>query len=201
MAIADNTELKVVQEINMPGSVVAINVYYYLCQFSEAVTESALINALETAMENLYDNFVTLWPAEVTLGDMYVYSYVVLTDEWDLVGTGNPSVTFTSAGEMLPHGVAALVRAYTDNPRTIARKYLPCFIEDTQADGDWGSGHLTTLATWANLWTTSIEIATGKDLRPGCFSTTGKVIRLFNAEEVVLAQPAYQRRRRPGVGS
>lgn len=201
MTIQNNEELKVVQEINMPDSVVAVNVFYFRTAFSVAQQEADILDSLETWIEALFTTLLAEVSDLLTLGDMTMYSYDTVAMQWDNEGTRTPSVTFANTSEMLPHGVSALVRAYTVNARIIARKYLAGFGETSQADGTWIATTLTHLADFGAAWDDVEVISSGNELRPAVFSTKFGSAWLLSGTEVVLADPAYQRRRRPGVGS
>jgi len=201
MSFVDGDRIKVAQEINLPGSVIAVNVYYFEADFIADQTDPAVVNALEAWIEALYGQLGTPLSSEVSLGEMRVYRATGVPVVWDLRGTGTPSVSFVNAADMLPHGVSFLSRAYTERSLTIGRKYVPGFTEEDQTDGDWTVPGLADMANFNVKWGTQHEISVNNTLNPSIYSTvTGFVYNLTN-EFVLLAQPAYQRRRRPGVGT
>ncbi len=201
MTIGDTMSLKAVQELNMPDACVALNVYYWIADFQESQEDSDVLDAMEEKMEDLYGELTAEIVADVTLGTMYGYYWTYPAEEWVLIGSREPSVTFNSVDSMLPHGVAALVSKNTTRPKTVARKYLPGFSEGTQTDGEWDAGVLTNLAAYAVAWRGIKNISAGNDLNPGAFSTITLTVEEFLLAAVVRAIPAYQRRRTPGVGS
>ena len=201
MTIAGGSSLKVTQEVIMPDSVVAMNIFYFVADFAVDQYETAIVNNSKLWIEALYGSLVDEMSDLLTLGTMTVYGYNSITDLWDNKGTHAPSVTFTGESEMLPHGVAALVRAYSTDSRAIARKYLPGFVEVAQADGVWVSSVLAALADFLDLWGTVQEISTGNELVPAVWSVAQSRTFELTGTGVILSEPAYQRRRRPGVGS
>jgi hypothetical protein len=200
VAVEDNAQLKLVQEINMLDAVVAVNVFYVKCDFVEGQPVDDVLDACETWIVGLYTAIIAQIRDTVTMGDLTVYEYDTILDQWDNIGSRAPTVVFTNATEMLPHGVAALVRAYTEEARTVGRKYLPAFCEDRQEDGAWIGATITALTAFGVAWSTSEIVHTSNELLPAVFSTKWKTVRLLSGTEVVLTDPAYQRRRRPGVG-
>lgn len=200
MTILDGTALKVVQEINLPDGVIAMNIYYFETSFADSQEEVDIIDAVETWIETLYTTIIDAVADVVSLGEFTLYRYIPLTDEWDNEGTGVPSVVFAETSDMLPHGVSALVRAYSYDTRSIARKYIPGFGESEQTDGAWVAIALTALAAYGAEWSSTALVSPGNSLRPGVWDTVSSEIHILNQTEVVLAEPAYQRRRRPGVG-
>jgi len=187
--------------LNLPDGVVANNIFYFRTAFSEAQDLTDVLSAIEEWVEAAYTTLIADTSDLVTFGETIVYEYDTVAMQWDNLGTATPAVTFTGISEMLPHGVAALVRAYSTQPRSIARKYLPGLVEEAQADGAWVATTLTALANFGNAWDNVKSISLGNELRPGVWSSKYGTIYLLSGDEVVLADPAYQRRRRPGVGS
>lgn len=201
MTIIDGAKLKLAQEINMPDGVIAMNIFYFRADFTSEQTEADVLTAFTAWVEGVYNEVVNEISDQVSLGDLTGYVYNTLLDQWDNIGSATPTKVGTEVTDMLPHGVAALVRAYSTNPRSIARKYIPGFGEDQQTDGTWVAGALTTLAAFGDAWSTLTVLSAGNVLHPGVFDTTLKIVHILTGTEVVLVEPAYQRRRRPGVGS
>lgn len=201
MTISDNADIKAVQEINMPDGVVAVNVFYFKADFDSTQQDDDVIGEIESWIETLYTTIIDAVSDLVTLGELTIYVYNATLNQWDNHGTGSPSVTFAEVSEMLPHGVSALVRHYSVEPRTIGRKYLPGFAEGEADDGVWGAVTLTALAAFGAAWGVSIEIDELNILWPGVWTTKALVVYKLSPSYVVLADPAYQRRRRPGSGS
>ncbi len=200
MAIVGGTSLKVAQEINMPDAVTAMNIFYFETDFAAPQTEQTLLDWLEPWVEALFTSVDGEMSDLVELGEFTLYAYSVLYDRWDNKGTAAPTVVGTEVGSMLPHGVCGMVRAYSTNPRSIARKYLAGFGDAQQSNGVWGAPTLAALAAFGVLWATSITVSAGNFMHPGVFDNTLKIVHRFTGTEVVLSEPAYQRRRRPGVG-
>lgn len=198
MAIGTSESLKVVQEIILPGDVVALNIFYWWTIFSEDQTEAAVMAGLRGQIELMYDELGGQVVSGAALGTMFTYKRVGLT--WDLIGSRSPDDTFVGTGEMMPHGVAGLLRAYTVHPRVIGRKYLPGLGEGVAADGVFDAEALAAMAAFAALWATTIELSTGNELWAGVWSTVFTAVTLMSGVMVVPVHPGYQRRRRPGVG-
>lgn len=200
MTIATDRDLKVVQELNLIGGSKALNVYYFRTDFAAPQDEDAVLDAVEEWVQDLYSNLIPQVVSGVTMGLLTLYQYDVVGIEWDLVGTRTPTVAFTAAGDMFPHGVACMSRAYTQLSRTIGRKYLAGLDENTATDGAWTVGCLAAVADFNTQWATSKQIIINNDLLPGVWTTRLSYVVLLTGTFVVLADAAYQRRRRPGVG-
>lgn len=200
MTIAGGAALKIAQEINMPESVVAMNIFYMDADFTGPQAESAVLTACRLWIEDVYDTVEAIMSDELTLGSMTLYQYNSITDQWDNKGSRSPTGAGTSTTSMLPHGVCGMVRGYSVNPRSIARKYLPGMPEDRSADGAWDGTALAALAAFGVAWATEAVFDTTEKLTPSVWSVKDTTLYALSGTEVVLAHPAYQRRRRPGVG-
>jgi len=200
MTVPNLTIIKAVQEHNMPDSVVALNIFYFEADFVEPQTEEDVVDAIEMWLEGLYNNILSAVSDEVTLGECTVYVWESVSFEWENIGTCSPSKVFTGETEMLPHGVAALIRAYSANTKSIARKYIPGFTVGGILDGAWTAANLSVMADYADSWVTAETISANNDLIPSVFDTKIFAAHALTGVTVVLADPGYQRRRRPGVG-
>ena len=198
MTVSNGAGLKVVQHLTLPQSVEHLNVYHYYASFTGDQADQDVIDALVQQMDDMYTELAAVLKSTITMGLCYVYKYNL--GVWDLVGSGSPAVTFTGASDMLPHGVAALVRAYTNHPRVIGRKYIGGLMEGAQTGGVWSAGVQTALAAFAGVWDNTVEVVAGEDLEPGIWSTAFASIAALSGEFAYSVYPVYQRRRRPGRG-
>lgn len=200
MAIAGGASIKAAVEINLIDEVVAMNIYYFKADFQEEQSDGDVVSAVQTWVEDLYESINSEVVTDITMGVTTVYVYNSITDQWDNHGVCNPSVSFNGAGSMLPHGVAAMVRMYSTHARSTARKYIPGFDEASCTDGTWDAGALTELGSFLTLWRSTEQVSVNNVLIPAVWSTVSSQTYERGTGGVVLAQPAYQRRRRPGVG-
>jgi len=201
MTIHNGESIKAVQELNLPDAVIALNVFYFKADFQSDQDDQTVVDVVEAWIERIYGEVVDDLSDQITLGSVRVYTRDSVAQQWDLVGSASPSVSFTETTEMLPHGVSLMVRAYTTKPRTIGRKYIPGMCEIDNVDGAWTAGALTAGAAFGSQWHTDEVIDANNKLNPGVFSKALETVYELNGVEVVLADPAYQRRRRPGVGT
>ena len=116
-----------------------------------------------------------------------VYPWATLTEG---VGTGNA----------LPEGVAALVVLYTDVKRVIGKKYFGGFGSVALDDFVWDAAAKTLLDTVASDMLSPFTAAGTDTVIHGVYRRAlGTFVQLRSA--VARTVPAYQRRRKPGVGS
>lgn len=201
MTIVDNTILKVVQAITLPDTVEAINIFYFVADFISDQADQDVLDVMQAWVEDFYTPIDDYMADAAAMGLMQGYYATGLPVSWVKIGEATPTVTFADTGSMLAHGVSALLRGYTTRGKTIGRKYIPTFTETGQADGAWVAAALTALAATAVKWGTAGVIDVDNKLKPGVFSTTTEGLYEFTDEFVVPTFAAYQRRRRPGVGS
>ena len=202
MTIGSNLVIKAVQAINMPQSVQAQNVYYVISDFQEAQAEEDVVSAVKDWMQALYLTLTNVVVELVELSVMKMYYRTTGTPpQWESFGADDPVAAFVDVGNMLPHGVSLLTRAYTTGTRTIGRKYL-CGLADLESeDGVWGATVLAAAAAYNVKWGTTAVIDANNRLNPAVWSAAIEYAKELTDEFVILANAAYQRRRRPGVGS
>jgi hypothetical protein len=105
------------------------------------------------------------------------------------------------SGQVMPAGVAAMVQAYTNIPTSRGKKYLPYISEATVDEGYLNAGALTSLALFLLEYLLVLEFGLADSWRPGVLSRTLEEFVAFDGSGSVTDVPAYQRRRKPNVGS
>lgn len=108
---------------------------------------------------------------------------------------------------MLPVGTAALVVGRTAVPRRVGRKFLPPFATQMVVDdGSWNSDARNALTAFASVWKDEFVY---ENPSPEALNVTLRAV--VGSEETLTfspimsavgrSVPAYQRRRKPGIGS
>ena len=122
---------------------------------------------------------------------------------WNYVGDILPTQAGESIGDPLPSGVAALIEVTTDTSRVMGKKYLPGFSELAQTAGLWVSGVLAALASCAMAWAYGHVGTHTSDTSymAGVWSVKAGGFKQFTGAGAVNDVPAYQRRRKAGVGA
>lgn len=202
MAISSGTILKVVVSLLLPDSVIAQNVFYSVV--ADLVTSDAeddVVLDLIDWVELMYTELNAYIVSSVVASDVKVYEYDHVDDDWDEVGTDAWSDGFASAGDMLPHGVAAVVHAKTIDPDVQATKFLPGFADGVFDDSDLSAGGVTAVLDFADVWGAPFTgTATGGLFGGGVWSVARGQFVLFNEVYICNGIAGYQRRRKPGVG-
>lgn len=172
-----------------------LSVYQFVS--TDAVTDEDLMDDLTDRIENdMYAELTT------SLANNFVISnleFKNLTDNTliDVIPWGGAA--FSSAGELLPLGVAGLVTANTATPKVRGRKFIAGLTEGSCNDSLWDSALVTVLTDFAAAYVSGfIGAVSSSPWAPGVKSSTGP-FRPFT-EAIVSNIPAYQRRRKQGVG-
>jgi hypothetical protein len=203
MTISEGTIIRIVASMLLPDSVIAQNVFYaVLTGGSGPWDEGDIVSDAIDYMDLIYSVWATFGSDQATVDEIQVYEYDPIDDDWDEVGSGVLGQVGGVAEDMLPHGVAGYTQARSSDPDVNASKYWAAATEAAQVDGAWIAGHVTGLGTLADAWVDGdVGAASGANLIAGVWSPTETNFFFFNGNITVNATPAYQRRRKPGVGT
>jgi hypothetical protein len=164
-------------------------------------SESEVVDDMEEWMDEIFANLAGRMSNEVDGSEVRVYVYDPVDDDWDEIGTNAWSFDPTAAGEELPRGIASLINCKTADPDVNGKKYFGGFTETDSVDGLWDAGHLTAMGLTGLDWVTPFAgSTTGADFTPGVWSPTRTNFIQMSLQMVVPTIPAYQRRRKQGVG-
>jgi len=121
---------------------------------------------------------------------------------WNLIGSTSVTFTPASIGDPLPSGVAALITWNTYVSKVQGKKYLPGLSEGSQTAGLWIATVLSHLASVAVQWISGFNGLTDSDSHwyPGVWSAKTLGFQSFGTAGQIPDVPAYQRRRKAGVG-
>ena len=100
-----------------------------------------------------------------------------------------------------PAANAGYLLAQTALPKSRGSKYIPGISEDAITDGTFSGGAVINLLALAALYLLPVETAVGAILQTGILSRPLAAFVEFIVEASTTDVPAYQRRRKPGVGS
>lgn len=138
---------------------------------------------------------------ELSGSQVQVYEFDTGDQDWDEVGAEAWGWGPSLATDQLPRGVAALINAKTVDPDVNAKKYVGGLTEAAVTDGLWTGAILTVLGNYADTWITPyVGGTTGATWTPGCWSVKNKTFHQFSGNVIIPTIPAYQRRRKRGVG-
>lgn len=117
------------------------------------------------------------------------------------IGSAPIGVAGSVAADMEPSGVCALLTADTQFPLQRGRKYVPGVDEVGVVDGLLNAARIATLALLTIEYLDQISGILAGQLDPGLLSRTLMTFVPFISSGAVTDVPAYQRRRKPNVGS
>ena len=123
---------------------------------------------------------------------------------WNLVGPAPVIFAAESIGDPLPSGVAALMVAYTAVSKVMGKKYFVGLSETAQTAGLWIGPVLAAMLQSALVWINafvSVDPPPGGAWYPGVWSLKALGFVPFAAAVSTRDVPAYQRRRKQGVGT
>lgn len=135
-------------------------------------------------------------------------AFLVEADEMNLDGTVKNQIGSNEisrfgldAGHLLPAGVAAYIQVDSEANKAKGRKYLPFLTENQSTDGLWNAATLAKLAAFLLDYLGVVGVTGGGLLLPGVLSRPLAAFQLFTGSGYTTDTPAYQRRRKPNVGS
>lgn len=203
MTIPTGTILRVVANLGWTDGEINQNVFN--CVISGAGgpwDEFDVIDDCEDWLDNMYANLTTIVTNAMDGLSTIVYKYDTVGGDWDEVGTNpftwNPT---GDANQVLPRGVAGLVTAKSTDPDRDARKYLAGFLEAQLIDTLWSAATVVFMAAFGADWVTPfVGAATAADFTPAVWSVLDSVAKDLVDTIIIPTIPAYQRRRKQGVG-
>jgi len=197
----DDEIVRVAASYTVPGSSQVLNIFYW--QFAgSTIADSVVLDALDTW-------FTDVWaPAWAVAASEEASLDAIDVDVVNLNGTvarnvgqaaiavpGDQTVTDTNAA-----AVAAYIKANTIFPKSRGSKYIPGFTEGVTADGLWTTTATNVLFDLLLEWLEPLDLLTA-ELNPGIIRRVQQAWANFNFSGDTSDVPAYQRRRKPGVGS
>lgn len=154
-----------------------------------------------TWLEAIYDGTTGNLSNDLTASEVRVYVYDPVDEDFDEVGSDVWSEPAGSAVDSLPRGVAGLINCKTLDPDVNGKKYIAGFTEAGQTDGLWDAGALAALASVAADWIAPfVGSDSVADWIPGVWSPTTLLFKAMSGTVIIPTIPAYQRRRKQGVG-
>ena len=193
----DGTVLKYVAVFTLPNASTAMNVYYAGLFSGGPVNVGTVSGHLRDHVEDMMGEIELYIKSTVALSTVEVYARD--QGEWVPAGAAAGSWTGWHTGEMLPHGVAAIVEAKSDVASVSARKYIAGYTEPAQGGGAWNSSVLAHLGNYFVEWIQPWSVG-GIQYASGVWSDKEQQFIQFSGEGVLTTWCAYQRRRKPGVG-
>lgn len=153
-------------------------------------------------VQNMFANLLTSISDEVDGAQVQVYVYDPVDTDFDEVGTNPWPFDAEASQDQLPRGAAGLITCRSDDPDVQGKKYIGGFTETGLTDGLIVPAILTVMLAFGADWVLPFTGAvSGATWTPGIWSPKGNEI--FDCRNVIAVSsiPAYQRRRKRGVGA
>jgi hypothetical protein len=153
-------------------------------------------------MNSAYGNLTTLLSQDLDGAEVAVYEYDPVDEDWDEVGKAAWSFAPTGTAGYLPRGVAGLINASTLDPDVQGKKYIGGLTTGAISSGLLVGATITALGNFADDWLSSFTgSVSGADWVPGVWSVKNGNLHPFYGAYTIPTIPAYQRRRKRGVGA
>jgi hypothetical protein len=201
MALSDNSIIRVAAKFLLANASEIVNVYHFVMDSVGDVDEADVLDDVLSLVEGLMANVTGQYSTTMSLDEVEVWVRNVAADRWDLVG----AIDGTWAGsvatsEIMPAAVSPLVVADTVDAHSRGRKYLPPLNEAGVLSLLLTSAALTAFGNFLDDYG-STYVGTYAEWIPGVWQVVAKAFAAFTGSGKVTTQPAYQRRRKAGVGS
>jgi len=201
MAIIDNSILRAAARFALHNASDIVNVYHFVMDSVGDVSEANVLADILAYVQGVMSNMTTQYSSSLTLEDVEVWVRNTTLDRWDYVGAIDGTWAGTgTADQSLPVGTCALATADTTDSHAKGRKYFPPPLETQSAGGLFASAFVAQLAAALSDWV-SVFIGTYAEWASGIWSEKDNNFKLFTGTGTTNNVPAYQRRRKPGVGS
>lgn len=193
--------VRVVISYGAPGASIAQNVFYYENSVTSADEQTTLANVNSHFASNWLDRWSDNADASASafLLEMDIVNGDGTVDR--NIGDADPQISGGITGDILPAAVSGYMQANTERSNSLGRKFVPFLTETAQTDGFWESTVVTALADMLVDWLTPIVVDTTATLIPGVVSRVTQLFLEFLGSGYSTNVPAYQRRRKPTVGS
>lgn len=198
MSVKINDVLKITVQGATTLTATFQNVYHCIWTAPDDADEPDVIAAVGEWCEDWLADLTDLLTTTTHFDQVMIYNET----QDQPVGTYAPVIAAgTVATDPLPSGVAFLVSLYTGFKRTIGKKFIAGFPEAATTLGEWGPATLGAVAVLATYWIGPQNPSVGYSFTMCTFKKT-LLLKVAHAISggIVRATPAYQRRRKIGVG-
>ena len=200
MTVSEGDIIKLVLDHTYPGAGTALNIFEY--------TFGGLDRDDASFMEDVAEYFTTGWGAhwqalapegafmDSVSGVIIDIAGVVLRD----LGSEIINLEGTAGNEVSPAAVSGYLLANTAIPQVRGSKYVPAIGEASVEQGELSAAALLDLGLLLVEYLNPQVLTGGGTIFPGVLSSRTSQFELFTLQGAIDSRPAYQRRRKVGVG-
>jgi hypothetical protein len=201
MTVSVNDLVRVVVSYSSPNASIAQNVFLYRMQAPAGTDIDVLTDVKDYFIAQHLDNWADLAAEDsraflIEMDILSLFGLVVRNlGEFDL------DVPGTRVSEPASAAVSAYNQVTTTRTRSVIKKYWPFIAELIVENGALGGSGIALMALILLDMLDGIDITGGGHLEPGIRSTVDDTFYPIIQAGYVTDIMAYQRRRKPGVGS
>ena len=185
------------------GASEQLNIVYHILGAASAIDDGLVLDGMTEYWQNLWG------PAWTALGDENsvleeVTMQVIGTDGLVVRVLGSALVQAAGTGSVgvTAAAVSAFLLLRTAAVKSRATKYIPGLSENVIDNGVLTAAGIVASTILAVIWQQNIDIdVVFNAMRPGLLSLGSAVFREFTGGGFAEDVPAYQKRRKPGVGT
>lgn len=202
MSITVGDILRVVAVMAWTDGDIAQNVFNAVITGSGGpFTDADIVADAKAWLDNMYANMTGEISNQIDGSEVRVYLYDSVDDDWDEVGSDTWTWDPTETNEPSPRGVSILINARTLDPDVSGKKYLAGNTIQDIDDSLFSAAIVANAVLFAADWYTAFTGGTsGASWTPAIWSPTRTNALVLNGTVLVPTIPAYQRRRKQGVG-
>lgn len=202
MTIQADDILRVAVEYALPNSTQALNVFYFLVREFTGANEDAVQDFADFVEDQWHVHWKDIASADASIVGVALDTLNVNGTVKENIGSATLDLVGVVGGEISASAVSGYIKANTNVPKARGSKYVPGMTENHCANSVWNAtatAKLTALLTEYIL--EYVNPATGNTYLPGVLSRVLLEFVAFNETGDLTDVPAYQRRRKAGVGS
>jgi hypothetical protein len=202
MTVTVGDILKIVAVMSWDDGNIFQNVFSVLIEGGTGPFDNIdVVDDMEDWLDDMYDNFGSRIVADLAGSELRVYVYDSGDEDFDEIGSGVWDQEFTNVGVETARGVALLINAKTTDADVSGKKYIGGLVQTTVQEGIWEATSLAAAVLFGVDWTTAfVGALSAAEFTPGVWSPTRLAFLPFSGTEIIPTIPAYQRRRKQGVG-
>lgn len=117
------------------------------------------------------------------------------------IGSDVFSIPGTNDVDVASPAVSGYIQAESTRTKSLGKKYLPFITEESITDGIIVTAAMVHLAALFGIYVDPLALTVTGILVPGVLSRITETFQEFTGSGYTTDVPAYQRRRKPGVGS
>lgn len=192
--------IRLVIHYSQPNAGDCQNVFHFLMTDDEP-SDSGLLEGIATWVTDVWaDDWAGIAASVANVEYIDVDVVNTLGEVLRNVGGAVIDVSGESVTQVTSAAVSAYILAYTELPKQRGSKYIPGLSEDAVASGSLNPAVLGVMASLLADFLMDISIPDGGSLTPGVLSKTLGTFVPFLTSGALEVLPAYQRRRKAGVG-